>query len=1158
MSTAYQCTPLVEQIEMLAADLSNTSIPCEQRFVSLSAELTILGNGAHEAGLRGVPELLRLVRSGLEQAQISHDALSENELQFLLLWLIQLAAYCSGFLDRAQHAQMIDGLSHVPWIPELTHRMRDFILLRLAESAPGQPDALEPTSASETDAASIEPCDDRCAAMAEQRLPFPEAEPPLGPPAELVPDTVDSIGTSAVTKTEIAIGDDAIWIAAEELALARSAISDQLIPLTQQMFAVTDPMDEVRLFGELEFHTGLIGNAFEVLGLAELRALVAQVQAMLRPETPGIRLPATDLLIAWQVALLAFMEQPNSSSAELVFETANELVGDFDKMALEAELARVRIGIDPKLVAALKRQATPDDVALDLAPDVTPKVLEGMLRELPGNAQRLGESIRKMVDRGSAEDLAEAQRFAHTLKGDANTVGLRGLANITHALEDILVALAQHAKPPESRLLDLLTEAADTVEIAADYVLNRGPRPDGMVSIYQRLLDGANALFLERAGALDVPAGTVDSFSPTEMPAVVEPIGTGPALVPTIEPSQQVAIGLLNELLRLAGESIVVFRQVEQRHKAISEVYRELIGQNRGGRDLVAQLDDLVALRGAALKSARLADSRGVDPLELDQYTELHVVSRRLIESNSDQAAFMQRMDHDLLAFEDLLSTQERTQGELQRLILRTRSVPMSNISGRLQRVTRQVSRQLLKQVELEIEGAGTEIDSELLDRIVEPLSHILRNAIDHGIELPEERVRLNKPEAGRVRLSVSMQGDAVEFVVTDDGRGLDLDAVRRRAEAMGVLAEDAEIRVDDLARLIMLPGFSTKLETTQVSGRGIGMDVVAQRVSDLRGSVSLRSNAGEGLEVTLRLPASLTSANVVLARDGEDTVAAVATSISRIVTLEPGDFEIGPDGRLYAQTEGGALPALPLSALFGSGVRGWSVPELRRIGLIVEAVGKEPHIVYVERVDEVRNVVVKNLGAYLAPIPALRGVTVLGDGGIAPVMDLAQSIEEVGPSGAGQRRNEAPMPTTVPMPRIVVADDSLSVRRALEQLMQDAGFAVDTVRDGVEALDAIRTNSPVAVLLDLEMPRLNGLDVTRYLRHQPDTERMPVIMITSRATDKYRAMAEEAGVTQFMGKPFDEDELVSAVRQCIATAAVARESAESPLVWQCDGAPDT
>jgi chemotaxis protein histidine kinase CheA/ActR/RegA family two-component response regulator len=1079
---------LADKFETLAGDLDDAlqHAPQAEAHAALQLALAALAAQAREAGLRGLPELLRLLQSGLEEKIHAGSPIADDERRSLVLWFLHLAAYCAGTLPPAECTALLDGLRAVPWIPAPAPRICELIVGRLLPTA---------------------------GAAAEFHPQEPSAPPP---------DAVQDEDAAAP-----------IWVGREELGLAAAAIASQLLPLTQQLTECEEPAQHAALLEELDFQSGLIAGALEVLGLQCLGQLTQRVQDLLRSGAAGPARIAPAALIDWQVALLAFLQRPDSDSMLSLCEVSHELLGGFERAPLMAEYARIRLGIDPESVAQRKVVATAADIDLSIAADVLPGVLDGMLRELPGNAASFGEGLRDFLAHRSDAGLAHARRFAHTLKGDANTVGLRGLANLAHALEDVLVELARRADAPGPELAETLLEAADTVEMIADHVLGRAPAPEALLDVYGRVLAAGNAFLAAGAQADPMPLPAAVTWPDPGSPPLDAPAPAEPAAARLPAASHGVEIALLDELLRLAGESIVATRQIERRIQDIGIAYRELVGQNQVDRDLVAQLDDLVALRGAALQSARLDDARDVDPLELDQYTELHVVSRRMIESNSDRVAFMQRMDADLLMLDDLISMQERTQVDLQRLVLKTRTVPLSSASGRLQRVVRQAARQLQKQVELEIEGSQLEIDSELLERIVKPLSHILRNAVDHGIESAPARVGAGKPECGRIRLELATSNDTVEIIVADDGRGLDLEAIHRKAAARGLLAADARASDEELAQLILLPGFSTKDEAGHVSGRGIGMDVVAQSVGELRGSIALRSVTGQGLTIRIRLPASLASANVVLASDAGEFVAAVASSIHSIVALAPGDFRLDAEGRPQVEVGGQALPALPLRALFEPD-RVWSMPAGNRIGLLVESIGMGQRVIHAERVDQVRNVVVKNVGG-LAAIPAFRGITILGDGGIAPVLDLAQSLQALAGAAGGHRI--APDAEADLVPRIVIADDSLSVRRALSQLMQDAGYRAVAARDGVEALDAIRDLRPAAVLLDLEMPRLNGLDVTRFLRTQAATAELPVVMITSRATDKYRRMAEEAGVDRLLGKPFDEDELVLTVNRLIGAA---------------------
>ena len=548
----------------------------------------------------------------------------------------------------------------------------------------------------------------------------------------------------------------------------------------------------------------------------------------------------------------------------------------------------------------------------------------------------------------------------------------------------------------------------------------------------------------------------------------------------------------------------------------------------------MGRLDDLVALRGAALQSTAQKAGADLDPLEIDQYNELHVISRQLLEAHADSSEFQRRIERIMNALSDLRSEQEQLNRDLQRTILRTRTVPFGQVSQRLQRIVRQTAKQVFKQVQLDIIGEDIPVDAELLERIVEPLAHLLRNAIDHGIETPQERVAVGKSEQGRIVLRVGLQGDAATIELQDDGRGLDLDAIRARAISAGLLSAEQAVDERQLTRLILLPGFSTRSTASEVSGRGIGMDVVNQRIAALRGTLAITTESGLGTRVQLRLPITQTLANVIVARGQRQVSAVVAASVERVVSFGAGECSYD-DGQLRVAIDGETLPALPIEAFYGESADFSMWIGATGVGLYVRDADGKGNVVLVRGIDEVRSVVVKPISTYLPPIPAVRGITQLGDGGLAPVIDLDVLLQ----SAQQSHFDTADLSlTTTPAVRVVVADDSLSVRRALEQLMQDAGFEVATARDGFEALAAIQARPTHALLVDLEMPRMNGLEVTRNLRNHTETRDLPVVMITSRATDKHQTMAEQAGVTRMLGKPFSEDSLVMLVRELIAERA--------------------
>lgn len=930
-----------------------------------------------------------------------------------------------------------------------------------------------------------------------------------------------------------------IWIGQEELDLTRQAIAEQLLPLAQAWSDSSDPEAAAALTSELGYHMHLVGNVLELIGTHALAYGMETVRACVEVGDDAV---GPETVATWCSVLLAVIEAPSEESAELLAMAAEGLPG-LDAVwadTLRAEMARVAIGFDPALIAARKTVAEPEDIHLTPAEDVLPSVMDGMLRELPGNAERLGAAVRALADQRSFEPMDEARRVAHTIKGDANTVGVRGLANLTHALEDILVALVKRPEQLDDALAALLVDASDCVEEMADHLLGRGPAPAGALAMYQQVLDAANSVSEGGSTATVRPAEAADAQAASET-ASDDTAPAAAATPATPAPSGQtlnVASALLDELQRLAGEGMVTAHQIDQQIDGLATLHRDQRSGVRNTQELIARLDDLVALRGAALQSAAQQSGAEVDPLEMDQYNELHIISRQLLESQADSAEFMRRIGRTMAVLDDLRNQQEQLNRELQRTIQRTRTVPFGQVSARLQRIVRQTARQVGKAVELEIVGEQIPVDAELLERVVEPLAHLLRNAIDHGIEPVETRRAAGKPDAGNIRVQVGLQGDSATIEIRDDGGGLDYAAIRRRAEEAGLIEPalfGSEEPLDErqLARLILLPGFSTREQATDVSGRGIGMDVVNQRVMALRGIMSIVSDTGKGMRVSLRLPLTQTLANVIIVRGQRQVSAIVASSVERVVSFAHDDIRLDAEQGLQARVDDAWLPALPVETLYddSADLSGWLASG--GTGLLAADAEGQQRVVLVEGVDDVRNVVVKPISAWLPPIPAVRGITQLGDGGLAPVLDLDQLLQAM----ARRHLDLGALTLTdiAPITRVVVADDSLSVRRALEQLMQDAGFEVATARDGFEALAAVQAKPTHALLVDLEMPRMNGLEVTRSLRNHEETRELPVVMITSRATDRHQAMAAEAGVTRMLGKPFSEDSLVALVRALVA-----------------------
>jgi chemotaxis protein histidine kinase CheA/ActR/RegA family two-component response regulator len=1158
--------------------------------ILLGQMVETLQEGASAAPLPGVPDLLRSWKAALHDLSRRGDSLSQDDLIQMTLWFVGLQEHAAGRLDREGRQMLAQLPEGIEWMPRLSPNFTHAIARRLEAGAFAVEASASPVDANVFSTMPVETGMLQTVADADAFVfAFDEETPPVAVEAVRSPtpsstETAIDIASSetataienaaddvAVADVGVALVDGAsfqvidasdietdqapIWIGQEELDLTRQAIVEQVLPLAQAWAETPDADASAPIVEELAYQCQLIVNVLELIGTPVLAQGMAAVHDGIERRDPAV---PPEQVAMWCGALFGAIEQPGHDAADLLISVAPALSGldDAWTRALHDEMARIVIGFDPALIAQRKTLATIEDIDLSPAEDVLPNVLDGMLRELPGNTSRLGASIRALADTRSPEPIDEARRVAHTLKGDANTVGIRGLANITHALEDILIVLAKRPDLLNDNCAELLTSASDCVEEISDHLLGRGRAPDNVLDVYQHILDTANALadgaqapqaavaqqVVEDHAEANIAEAVLPELSTASAPPSM-PLASAPAM--PVEDTGMAASGiqslnvpstLLDELQRLAGETLVTSRQIDQQLDGLGSIQRDQRQGVRYTHELMGRLDDLVALRGAALQSTAQKAGADLDPLEIDQYNELHVISRQLLEAHADSSEFQRRIERIMNALSDLRSEQEQINRDLQRTILRTRTVPFGQVAQRLQRIVRQTAKQIFKQVQLDIVGEEIPVDAELLERIVEPLAHLLRNAVDHGIETPQERLAAGKPEHGRIVLRVGLQGDAATIELQDDGRGLDLDAIRARAIAAGLLDADQVVDERQLIRLILLPGFSTRSTASEVSGRGIGMDVVNQRIAALRGTLAITTESGLGTRVQLRLPITQTLANVIVARGQRQVSAVVSASVERVVSFAAGECRYD-EGQLRVAVDGEDLAALPIEAFYGESADFSMWVGASGVGLYVRDADGKGNVVLVRGIDEVRSVVVKPISAYLPPIPAVRGVTQLGDGGLAPVVDLDVLLQS-----AQQSHFDTPdlSLTTAPVTRIVVADDSLSVRRALEQLMQDAGFEVATARDGFEALAAIQTKPTHALLVDLEMPRMNGLEVTRNLRNHAETRDLPVVMITSRATDKHQTMAEQAGVTRMLGKPFSEDSLVMLVRELIAERATA------------------
>ena len=951
--------------------------------------------------------------------------------------------------------------------------------------------------------------------------------------------------------------DDLIIALAAEVELARPQLDRSLDALTS--LGLDDPafMDAL---DEYSSQAQRMGEAAEMVGLPGLQAVCDHVveNSLLMVALPlHERAPLLQFLRAWPALIVFWLRHLSdpSSAAGLV----DLLRGAPSPMAEEQALKVMHmLGAMPLQVsrvgghdveAARPVLASPEDVALVLPPDVDEKLLEGFFQEAPDQAQRLIALARGIAAGASdASDLATAKRVIHTLKGSGAIIGLQGLASIGHHLEDVLEhferAGAQLARPAAEALLD----AAYCLEQMVGFVIGNDEYPSQAQVVLQTVLDLANRM--DRGDPLEQPLERVAQTIPgaLDAPAIVRaaPLDLGTPLAPERPPAAlpalpsaapdsalRVSLQRIEALFRVSGEAAVHNAAMEERVHALAERSRELMAQNLRVQKRLFELETLVDVRALTTMRAhtRRADQGAFDPLEMDQYSELHSTAHALAEEAADARALASRLDEEIAAVATVQLRQRRLSKDLQHLVIGTRMSEVGTLEPRLHRNVRSTAQATGKQAELVLSGADTQIDTDVLSRLAEPLMHLLRNAVDHGLEDPDERVARGKPPVGRIQLAFSRRGQQVVLRCNDDGRGLDLHAIRSRAIERGLIEGGHAASDDEIARLILHPGFSTRDTVSTISGRGVGLDVVHEWATQMSGSVRITSRPGEGCSMELHFAASLTAVHSLIVEVAGERYALPSMQVEHAVPRGVGHFEHLGERLVYRHARQ-LHPALRLAEQAGLPFDA-SKPMDAYDAVIVRADDKT-YALAVDRLIDSRELLVKHPGRYARHARGVAGMAILGDGSIAVNLDLVHLLAARAHLPRPNGRRAASRATPNEGPSVLVVDDALTVRNSLLQLVQDAGFRAETARDGAEAIAALREFHPDVVLTDLEMPNVNGIHLTSHIRGREDLKGLPVIMITSRSQDKHRRLAKEAGVDAYITKPYNDRDLLQTIRRLV------------------------
>ena len=761
-----------------------------------------------------------------------------------------------------------------------------------------------------------------------------------------------------------------------------------------------------------------------------------------------------------------------------------------------------------------------------------------------------------MLHPSDADAPAACMRTLHTFKGGARLAGAMRLGEMAHRLETAVEHLAAASAVDAAQVEPLLARA------------------DAMVAAYEALRQPSDAAALPvPATAAAVPQPVPVDLPPAEVapvppPAAVdadEPVAATPVrpaidwsrfgdqpapLAAAAEPrpaagatAVRVRAGLLDRLVNHAGEVSItrarIDADVRQLHGAVNDLTDNLDRLRAQLRDIELQADTQIASRMEAAKAA----SQAFDPLEMDRFTRFQELTRMMAESVNDVATVQRAVQRTLQSTEDQLAAQARLTRELQDDLLRTRMVEFESLADRLYRVVRQAAKDTGKAVRLDIVGGSIEVDRGVLERMVGPFEHLLRNSVVHGIEDAAARQAAGKDASGEIRITVTQEGNEIGVECRDDGAGLDLARIRARAEERGLLQPGQPAGDGELANLIFRPGFSTSAEVTELAGRGVGMDVVRSEVNAMGGRIETASTPGQGTRFKLVLPLTTAVTQVVMLRCGELQVAVPSTLIEVVRRVPTDEVERAyGSGRFAFGDE--AVPFFWLGGLLQGSPRGPAAGRSQAVVIVRSAAQRVA--LHVDEVLGNQEVVVKHVGPQLARLPGLAGVTLLPSGAVAliynPVALAALYGEAVqrraaGAPSEGPVQEEAPAITQAPL--VLVVDDSLTVRRVTQRLLVREGYRVALAKDGLDAMERLAEERPAIMLTDIEMPRMDGFDLVRNVRADPALAGLPVVMITSRIAQKHRDYAAALGVDHYLGKPYAEDELLQLVARHAGRPAV-------------------
>ncbi|WP_353632078.1 Hpt domain-containing protein [Pseudomonas canadensis] len=829
--------------------------------------------------------------------------------------------------------------------------------------------------------------------------------------------------------------------------------------------------------------------------------------------------PIGDLAQELECLYEGLVDRRYSYSAEL----SHVLMASHERLALQLEELHHHqpLSDSDELIArvrALRQGSAPAaPVAAPPASGADPELLDIFLEEAADILDSSSAALsRWQAEPGNRQEVETLLRDLHTLKGGARMVEIAPIGDLAHELEFLYEGLSAGLLAPSPELFALLQGCHDRLAQMIDAVA------DGLPV-------GSVDKLIERIKSLVHPSD--EPVTPLALPA-----GKAEAVVDPMADMVKISAELLDDLVNLAGETSIFRGRIEQQVNDARIALTEVETTIERMRDQLRRLDTETQGRILSRQQAE-AERLGYedfDPLEMDRHSQLQQLSRALSESASDLLDLKDTLERRNEDAHDLLQQQARINTELQEGLMRTRMVPFERMLPRLKRIVRQVAGELGKDVEFIVGNAEGEMDRNVLERMAAPLEHMLRNAVDHGLESRDARLLAGKPEKGRITLDLTHEGGDIVFDMRDDGAGVPLEAVRRKAIKRGLLDPNQEISDRDVLQFILQPGFSTAEKITQISGRGVGMDVVHEEVRQLGGSMFIDSTPGMGVHFRIRLPFTVSVNRALMVQCADDQYAIPLNTIEGLVRVLPhelaGHYQQDPPRYEYA---GQRYELFYLGDLLHTVSRPKLLGQYQPVPVLLVQCNERRVAIHVDAMAGTREIVVKGLGPQFAGVQGLSGATILGDGRVVLIIDLLAHIR-ARPAALPAQSVDAPLILNDPLKKrpllVLVVDDSVTVRKVTSRLLERNGMNVLTAKDGIDALAVLEEHSPDLMLLDIEMPRMDGFEVATQVRNDPRLMRLPIIMITSRTGQKHRDRAMAIGVNDYLGKPYQESVLLESI----------------------------